>query len=210
MQNTYSDRMPCFSIDEVVPVVDPSAFVDPSAVLVGDVIVGPKCYVGPLASLRGDFGRISVGPGSNVQDSCVLHCFPGREVIIEEDGHIGHGAILHGCHIGRGVLVGMNSVIMDGCVIGDRSFVGANSFVAADTNVPSEHVVAGNPAVVRRPLTDEEMAWKANGTSLYQELASRYLDSHRPVDPLVALEENRPSLQIASDAAVPLRQYRQQ
>ena len=201
--------MPSFSIDGVIPVVDVSAFVDPSAILIGDVIVGPRCYVGPLASLRGDFGRITVGDGSNVQDCCVLHCFPGREILIEDDGHIGHGAILHGCHIGRGALVGMNSVVMDGCIVGDRSFVGANSFVQADTHIPPGHVAAGNPAVVRRALTDEEMAWKANGTSLYQMLARRNLESHSMVDPLLSIEDDRPTLRVDSDAAVPLRQFRQ-
>jgi len=200
--------MQAYSIEGVIPVVDPSAFVHPNAVLIGDVVVEPGCYVGPLASLRGDFGRVHVKAGANVQDGCVLHCFPGRDVIVQEDGHIGHGAILHGCHVGRGVLVGMNSVVMDGCVIGDRSFVGAGSFVVADTQVPPGHVIAGNPASVRRPLTEEEMAWKANGTFVYQQLARRCLASLKPTEPLVALEEGRPSLSVSGDTAVPLREYR--
>jgi phenylacetic acid degradation protein len=200
--------MPICSIDGVVPVVDPSAFVDPTAVLIGDVIIGANCYIGPLASLRGDFGRITVGAGSNVQDGCVLHCFPGREVVLEEDSHIGHGAILHGCHVGRGALVGMNSVVMDGCTIGERSFIGANSFVPGDMDIPPASIVAGNPAVLRRQLTEEEMAWKANGTAIYQELALRNHESFRVVDPLPAVEEGRPSLPVSATTAVPLRQYR--
>lgn len=142
--------MATYSIEGVIPVVHPSAFVHPSAVLIGDVHVGPGCYIGPLASLRGDFGRVVVEEGANVQDSCVLHCFPGHDVVVEVDGHVGHGAVLHGCAVGRGVLVGMNSVIMDGTVIGEYAFVGANSFVAADTEVPARHVIAGNPAKVLR------------------------------------------------------------
>jgi phenylacetic acid degradation protein len=200
--------MTAYSIDGVIPVVDPSAFVHPTAVLIGDVIIGPGCYVGPLASLRGDFGRVSVGPGANVQDGCVLHCFPGREVTVGQDGHIGHGAVLHGCDIRDGVLVGMNSVVMDGCVIGERSLVGASSFVPADTVVPPAHVISGMPATVRRPLTEEEMAWKANGTSVYQQLTRRCLASLRAVEPLTALDDDRPTLGIAQDAAIPLREYR--
>jgi phenylacetic acid degradation protein len=200
--------MTAYSIEGVIPVVDPSAFVHPSAVLIGDVRVGPGCYVGPLASLRGDFGRVTVGPGANVQDGCVLHCFPGRDVLVEEDGHIGHGAILHGCTIGRGVLVWMNSVVMDGAVIGEYSFVGANSFIPADVEVPARHVIVGNPAKVIRPLTEEEMAWKANGTGVYQQLARRSLATLQPVEPLTALDENRPSLAVDQATAIPLREYR--
>jgi phenylacetic acid degradation protein len=200
--------MPAYSLEGVIPVVDPAAFVHPTAVLIGDVVVGPGCYVGPLASLRGDFGRVVVHAGANVQDGCVLHCFPDRDVTVEEDGHIGHGAVLHGCHVGHGVLVGMNSVVMDGCVIGDRSFVGAASFVAADTEVPPGHVIAGNPASVRRPLTEEEMAWKANGTSVYQQLARRCLTSLVSTEPLTVVEEGRPSLSNGGVAAVPLREFR--
>ncbi len=200
--------MPAYAIDGVIPVVDATAFVHPTAVLIGDVVIGADCYIGPLASLRGDFGRVSVQWGSNVQDGCVLHCFPGRDVVVEEEGHVGHGAVLHGCRIGRGVLVGMNSVIMDGCVIGERSFVGACSFVPADTEVPPGHVVSGSPASIRRPLTDEEMAWKANGTAVYRELARRSLASLRAVEPLTGLDDDRPSLPTDRGTAVPLREYR--
>ncbi|HEX4216776.1 MAG TPA: transferase hexapeptide repeat family protein [Acidimicrobiales bacterium] len=200
--------MGIYEIEGVVPVVDPTAFVHPEAVLIGDVVIDGGCYVGPLASLRGDFGRVMVHAGANVQDGCVLHCFPGRDVVVEEDGHIGHGAVLHGCHIGRGVLVGMNSVVMDGAIIGDFTFVGACSFVRAEMEVPAGHVVAGNPARVLREVTDAEMAWKANGTAVYQQLARRSRDSLRPAVALASLEENRPHLGIGGDAALPLREHR--
>lgn len=197
-----------YEIDGVVPVVDPTAFVHPDAVLVGDVIVGPRCYVGPLASLRGDFGRVTMREGSNVQDSCVLHCFPGRDVVVEQDGHVGHGAVLHGCTVGWGVLVGMNSVVMDGAVIGGLSFVAANSFVKADAVVPERHLVAGNPASVVRELSDEEIAWKANGTRVYQELAQRSLATLRPATPLAEVEPDRRRVGVDAAEAVPLREYR--
>ena len=114
-----------YSIDGVTPVVHPTAFVHPTAVLIGDVIVGPRCYIGPLASLRGDFGRILINEGANIQDSCVLHGFAESDTVVDVDGHIGHGAVLHGCKIGRNALVGMNAIVMDDAIIGESSIVGA-------------------------------------------------------------------------------------
>lgn len=180
-----------YEIDGVVPVVDPRAFVHPEAVLIGDVVIGAGCYVGPLASLRGDFGRVELKAGSNIQDSCVAHCFPGAATIVEENGHVGHGAVLHGCHVGRDVLVGMNSVLMDGAVIGERSFVAANSFVKSNVEIAPATLVAGSPARVVRELTAEEIAWKADGTALYQELAERSSRTLRPVEPLTSEESGR-------------------
>lgn len=123
--------MQVYSIDGITPVVDPTAYVHPSAILIGDVIIGPGCYVGPAASLRGDFGRLILEEGANVQDTCVLHGFPGTDTVVEKDGHIGHGAVLHGCRIGRNALVGMNAVVMDGAEIGAESIVAACAFVKA-------------------------------------------------------------------------------
>src|SRR3546814_1262990 len=107
-----------YAINGLVPVVDASAFVHPSAVLIGDVIVGPGVYIGPLASLRGDFGRIELKEGSNVQDTCVIHGVGGNDTIVEIDGHIGHGSVLHGCTIERNAMLGMNQVLMYHAVIG--------------------------------------------------------------------------------------------
>lgn len=197
-----------YEIDGVRPVVDPTAFVHPAAVLIGDVIVGPGCYVAPLASLRGDFGRIILKAGANVQDSCVLHAFPGRDVVLEEDAHVGHGAVLHGCLVERGVLIGMNSVVMDGATIGAEAFVAANSFVPGDFEVPPRHLAVGSPAKVGRPLTDVEIAWKANGTRLYQELAARSRATMRRVAPLTDVEPDRPRVSTGREAAVPLREFR--
>src|SRR5438132_14403476 len=116
-----------YSIDGVTPVIYPTAFVHPSAVLIGDVIVGPRCYIGPGASMRGDFGRLILEEGANLQDTCVMHGFPGSDTVVERDGHIGHGAVLHGCRIGRNALVGMNAVVMDDVVLGEESIVAAMS-----------------------------------------------------------------------------------
>ena len=146
--------MPCYAIDGVIPVVDPSAYVHPSAVLIGDVIVGAGVYIGPCASLRGDFGRIVIESGANVQDTCVMHGFPGGETRVEVNGHIGHGAVLHGCVVKRDALVGMNAVVMDEAEIGEQSIVAACAFVRAGVKLPARSLIAGLPAKVVRPLTE--------------------------------------------------------
>jgi phenylacetic acid degradation protein len=182
----------CYAIEDLIPVVDPTAYVHPRAVLIGDVIVGPRCYVGPAACLRGDFGRIVLRDGANVQDTCVVHGFPDTDTIIETDGHIGHGAVIHGAHIGANVLVGMNAVVMDRSQIGESSIVGAMSFVREGTITPPRSLALGTPARVIRGLTDQEIAWKKSGTREYQELAVRSLASQRPVEPLRAVQPDRP------------------
>ncbi len=200
--------MPCYSFEGFVPVVDPAAFVHPTAVLIGDVIVGAGCYVGPGASLRGDFGRIILKAGSNVQDNCVMHSFPGQDAVVEENGHIGHGAVLHGCVVGRGALIGMNAVVMDGALIGEGSFVGAMSFVRAGFQVPPRTLVTGVPARIVRELQDKEMAWKANGTQEYQELAERSRATMAECRPLSAVEPGRPDKKPI--VAIPLHKLKAQ
>ena len=162
-----------YSIDGITPVVDPSAYVHPSAVLIGDVIVGPGVYIGPTASLRGDFGRLVVERGANIQDGCVLHGFPGYDTVIGENGHIGHGAVIHGCRIGRDALIGMNAVINDNAQIGESAIVSAMAFVKAGMIVPPRTLVSGIPGRVIRELSEAEIAWKREGTDLYQKLAIR-------------------------------------
>ena len=187
--------MPCYSLEGVVPVVDPSAYVHPSAVLIGDVIVGPDCYVGPCASLRGDFGRIVLERGANVQDCCVIHGFPKDETRIGENGHIGHGAVLHSCVVRRDALVGMNAVVNDEAEVGEAAFVAACSFVPAGMKIAPRTLVAGVPAKPLRALRDDEVTWKLGATLGYQDLTRRCLASMREVQPLAALEPGRPRLQ---------------
>jgi phenylacetic acid degradation protein len=183
-----------YAIDGVTPVIDPTAYVHPTAVLIGDVIIGPGCYVGPLACLRGDFGRLIMERGSNLQDTCVVHGFPGSDTVIEEDGHVGHGAVIHGARIGRNALVGMNSVVMDGAVIGEASIVAAMSFVKTGMQVPPKSLVMGMPARVVRSLSDEEIEWKFKGTLEYQQLAVRCRQNMQEVAPLAAVEPDRKRL----------------
>jgi phenylacetic acid degradation protein len=197
LTTSKSAFMPCYEINGVRPVVDPAAFVHPTAILSGDVIVGPRCYVGPAASLRGDFGRIILEEGSNVQDTCVMHGFPGTDTVIEVDGHIGHGAVLHGCVVKRNAMVGMNAVVMDEAVVGESAIVAACAFVKAAMVIPPRHLAAGVPARVMRELSDAEIAWKASGTRSYQELAVRSLATLREVTPLAAPEPDRERIDIA-------------
>ena len=193
--------MPCYAIDGLVPVVDPSAFIHPSADLIGDVWIGPGCYVGPSASLRGDFGRIVLEAGANVQDTCVLHGFPGADTLVEADGHIGHGAVLHGCVIRRGALVGMNAVVMDEAEIGELAIVAACAFVRAGMKVPPRMLVAGVPGKVMRELSAQEITWKHDGTLVYQALAQRCHASLREVAPMAADDRARRRLTESDFAA---------
>jgi len=186
-----------YSIDGLTPVVADSAYVHPSAVLIGDVIVGPDCYIGPHASLRGDMGRIIMEEGSNLQDGCCMHSFPGQDAIVEANGHVGHGAVLHGCRVGRNAMVGMNSVVMEGAVIGESSIVAAMSFVKANQIIPPYSLVMGTPAKVIRELTEQELAWKAEGTEIYQQLAKRCLQTMMPCEPLRQIEPDRKRVDIS-------------
>jgi phenylacetic acid degradation protein len=187
--------MPVYSLDGLIPVVDPTAFIHPLAALIGDVIVGPRCYIGPGAALRGDLGRIVIGPGANVQDNCVLHTFPAKEVLLEADAHIGHGAVLHGCVIRRGALIGINAIVMDDALVGEQALVGAGSFVRAGFVIPPRTLVVGVPARIIRQLSAQEIEWKATGTREYQELAERCLNTMKECEPLRAPEPHRPTLQ---------------
>ncbi|MGS2722798.1 phenylacetic acid degradation protein PaaY [Porticoccus sp. GXU_MW_L64] len=183
--------MPCYSIDGLTPVVHPTAFVHPSAELIGDVIIGPHCYIGPCACLRGDFGRIIVEQGANVQDTCVMHSFPDKDSVVEQNGHIGHGAVLHGCRIGRNALVGMNAVVMDGADIGEESIVAAGAFVKAAFKCAPRSMVVGSPAKVIKQVSDEQIQWKTRGTAEYQQLTVRCQQSLHLVEPLAEAEPDR-------------------
>ena len=180
-----------YSFQGVVPVIDPTAFVHPDAVLIGDVIIGARAYVGPGASLRGDFGRLILGPGVNFQDNCIMHGTPGTDTVVEEDGHIAHGAVLHGCQVRRNALVGIKSVILDGAVVGENAFVAAGAVVRNGFEVPAGMLAAGVPAKVTRPVGEDDLKWKREATALYQELARHCLASLAPAEPLSAPEPGR-------------------
>ena len=180
-----------YSLEGITPVVHPSCYVHPSAVLISDVIVGPGAYIGPAACLRGDFGRIVIGEGANIQDTCVLHAFPDRDLLVEADGHVGHGAVLHGCVIRRNALIGINAVVNDHAEVGESAIVAAMAFVKADFVVPPRTLAAGIPARVVRELKADELAWKGDATRQYQELAVRSLVSLRVAVALTEIEPGR-------------------
>jgi carnitine operon protein CaiE len=191
--------MSIYAFEGLIPVVHPTAYVHPSAVLIGDVIIGAGVYIGPFASLRGDYGRLIVEAGANLQDGCIMHGYTDMDTIVRENGHIGHGAILHSCIIGRDSLVGMNSVIMDGAVIGEESIVAAMSFVKAGFQGQPRQMLIGSPAKYVRDITDNDMEWKRMNTREYQDLAVRCRQSLVETTPLTAPEPNRPRLRGTTD-----------
>lgn len=187
-------RPQVFSIDGVIPVIDPSSFVDPSAVVIGDVTIGANCYIGSNVSLRGDMAPIEIGEGSNIQDNCILHCMTGIPTIVGAWGHIGHGAVVHSAELDINVLVGMNAVVMDESFVGKNSVVAAMAFVKTGQKVPKNTLVVGIPARVVRELSEEEIEWKKEGTRCYQELVERCKTTFERVEPLREKEQNRPTL----------------
>lgn len=167
-----------------IPVIDETAFIHPQATVTGNVIIGKDVYVGPGAAIRGDWGRIIIEDGCNVQENCTIHMFPGVTVLLEAGAHIGHGAIIHGARIGRNCLVGMNSVIMDNVVLGEECIVGALSMIRADEQFARRSLIVGNPAKMIREVSDKMIAWKTEGTKLYQQLPADMRAGWRACEPL--------------------------
>jgi len=182
-----------YSFKSFIPVVHPSAFVHPQAAVTGNVIIGKNVYIGPGAAIRGDWGGIVIEDGCNVQENCTIHMFPGVVVTLHEGAHIGHGAVIHGANIGKNVLVGMNSVIMDHVNIGDESIIGALTFIKEGTDIPRRSLVVGNPSRIVREVSDEMIAWKTKGTQLYQALPGECHEFLAACDPLAELPADRPT-----------------
>lgn len=176
------------------PVVHPSAFVHPQAVVTGNVIIGRDVYIGPGAALRGDWGEIIVEDGCNVQENCTIHMFPGITVRLEAGAHIGHGAIIHGAHIGRNCLVGMNAVLMDRVQLGEGCIVGALAFLPADSIWEARKVIVGNPARAVKDVSDDMLAWKTEGTKLYQGLPTELHATLEACEPLTEVPADRPPI----------------
>lgn len=186
-----------YSFNNHIPVIHPTAFIHPLAAVTGDVIIGKDVYVGPGAAIRGDWGRIIIEDGCNVQENCTIHMFPGITITLKESAHIGHGAIVHGANIGRNVLVGMNAVIMDNAEIGDESIVGALAFIKADSIFEPRSLIVGNPARKIKEVSDDMISWKTEGTKLYQQLPKECYDTLKECEPLREVEPNRPTASAA-------------
>jgi len=185
--------MSIYAFDGFIPVVHESAFVHPKASVTGNVIIGMDVYVGPGAAIRGDWGGIVIEDGCNIQENCTIHQFPGVTVVLEAGAHIGHGAIVHGARIGANALIGMNAVVMDNAVVGSGSIVGALCFVPTEMQIPPRSVVVGNPAKIVKEVSDEMLAWKSEGTALYQQLPAAMRESWREVEPLREVPSDRPT-----------------
>ena len=184
--------MAFYQFNGIKPVVHPSSFVHEQATVTGHVVIGKDVYIGPGCALRGDWGKIIIEDGCNVQENCTVHMFPGVTVLLKQSSHIGHGAIIHGATIGRNCLVGMNAVIMDEVDLGDESIVGALSFIKQGEKIPPRSLVVGNPSKIIREVSDEMIAWKTEGTRLYQQLPQQCFEILRPCEPLEEEVEQQP------------------
>ena len=189
--------MPIYSLNGITPVVENGAYVHPAAILIGDVFVLAGAFVAPTATMRGDFGRLILGTGANLQEHCCMHGFPGTDTVVEENGHIGHGSVLHGCTISKNALIGMNSTIMDDVSIGENSIIGAHSLVVAGTEIPANSLAVGSPAQVKRELTATELEWKSKGTGEYQMLAKLYIDSAKETKASNNVNFDRPRMEFS-------------
>ena len=189
-----------FEFEGIIPVVHETAYVHPNATVTGNVVIGRDVYVGPGAAIRGDWGGVVIEDGCNVQESCTVHMFPGVTVLLEEGAHVGHGAVVHGARLGRNVLVGMNAVVMDRAEVGAGSIVGALCFVPTGMRIPERSVVVGNPARVVKDVSDEMLAWKTEGTRLYQGLPARLRSTLRACEPLRERTEAQEALRAAQGA----------
>ena len=176
--------MGIYSFNNHIPVIHPTSFIHPQAAVTGNVVIGKNCYIGPGAAIRGDWGKIIIEDGCNVQENCTVHMFPGVTVLLKAGAHIGHGAVIHGATIGKNCLVGMNAVIMDNVQLGDECIVGALSFIKADEVFESRSLIVGNPAKKIKEVSDEMISWKTEGTKLYQQLPADLYATLKECEPL--------------------------
>ncbi len=181
-----------FEFEGMIPVIHESAFIHPNATVTGNVIIGKDVYIGPGAAIRGDWGQIIISDGCNVQENCTIHMFPGTTVLLKEDAHIGHGAVIHGATIGKNALIGMNAVVMDDVIIGDECIIGSMAFVQAKSEIPDRSIVVGNPGKIIKKVSDDMVAWKSEGTRLYhKQLPKQCHDTLKACDPLREIPKNR-------------------
>ncbi len=189
--------MPIYTLNGVTPAVEEGAYVHPEAVLIGDVFVLKGAFVAPMATMRGDFGRLILGEGANLQEHCCMHGFPNTDTIVERNGHIGHGSILHGCTIKENAMIGMNSTVLDNAIIGKNSILGAGSLITSNTEIPANSLAFGNPAQVVRSLKQEEIEWKSRGTAEYQMLAEIYPSSMIETNASTDIDLERPRMTLS-------------
>jgi phenylacetic acid degradation protein len=187
--------MACYEFKGIKPVIHESSFIHPQSAVTGNVIIGKNVYIGPGAAVRGDFGNIIIEDGCNVQENCTIHMFPGATVVLKENAHIGHGAVIHGATIGKNSLVGMNAVVMDNVDVGDHCIIGALSFVKAGEKIPPRSMLAGTPAKIIQQVSDEMLQWKTEGTKIYQQLAADMHNEWQICEPLREINEQETTME---------------
>ena len=180
-----------YSFNNFVPIIKKSSFIHPNATIIGNVFIGEKVYIGSSAVIRGDWGKIIIEDGCNIQENCTIHVFPGKTVRLQQNAHIGHGAVIHGANIGKNSLVGMNSVVMDEVVLGNECIVGALCFIKGEMKIPDRKLVVGNPAIIKGDISDEMIEWKSAGTKLYQQLSEECQNTLKECEPLQKIPKDR-------------------
>ena len=185
-----------FEFNGIKPVIDSSSFIHPQANVTGNVVIGKNVYVGPGAVIRGDFGKVIIKDGANVQENCTIHMFPGVTVTINEGAHLGHGCIIHGATIGCNSLIGMNAVILDDAIIGKECVVGALTLVNSEMVVADRKVIVGNPGKIIKDVSKDMIAWKSEGTKIYQSLPK---DCQKFLKETVPLEKPAKKIENYSD-----------
>ena len=168
--------MTLYALDGVAPALPASGdcYIAPGARLIGNVTLGEAAGIWFNAVLRGDNEPIVIGPGSNVQDGCVLHTDPGFPLTLGADVTVGHGAVLHGCTIGEGTLIGMGAVVLNGAVIGKGCLIGANALVTEGKEIPDHSMVLGQPAKVIRPVDPAMAAELRRAAEIYRKRQQHY------------------------------------
>ena len=166
--------MAIYKFENKTPIIHESTYVHPQAAIIGDVEIAGNCFIGPGAVLRGDFDKIRIGPGTSIQDNCVIHVGFREGVSIAGQVTIGHGAILHDVTIDYYVLIGMGSILMSGVTIEDHVMIAAGSVVKEDFHIPSGVLAAGNPARIVKALSEDQKTRIHQSVKTYQDLAKRY------------------------------------
>jgi carbonic anhydrase/acetyltransferase-like protein (isoleucine patch superfamily) len=166
--------MPIYKFENKIPKISKTSYIHPQAVIIGDVEIGDYCFVGPGAVIRGDFGKIRIGNQTSIQENCILHGDIGETLLIHDNVIIGHGAILHDAILYSYVLVGMNAILLNKVVCEDHVLIGAASVVKEGFHIPSNVLVAGNPAKIIKPLTTQQKKQIYQGIKNYKNLARRY------------------------------------
>ncbi|OLC01377.1 MAG: gamma carbonic anhydrase family protein [Nitrospirae bacterium 13_1_40CM_62_7] len=168
----------------IKPTIAASAFIEETAVVIGDVVIGEESSVWFHAVVRGDVHSIRIGKWTNIQDLSVVHVtHDTHPTVLGDDVTVGHHVVLHGCTIKNRVLIGMGALIMDGAVIGEDCIVGAGALVTERTIVPPKSLILGAPAKVKRPVTEAELAWIRESAQNYVKYARQYLADPRKSRP---------------------------